>query len=41
MGGKLIRTIGRARASFAMTMMAASYNLKRFVYFRKAGIEAF
>jgi len=41
MGGKLIRTIGWARASFAMTMMAASYNVKRFVYFRKAGIEAF
>ena len=41
MGGKLLRTIGQARASFAMTMMAACYNLKRLVYFRKAGIEAF
>lgn len=41
MGGKLIRTIGQARASFAMTMMAACYNLKRLVYFGKAGIEAF
>lgn len=41
MGGKMIRTIGQARASFAMTMMAACYNLKRLVYFRKAGIEAF
>ena len=41
MGGKLIRTIGQARANFAMTMMAACYNLKRLVYFRKAGIEAF
>ena len=41
MGGKLIRTIGRARANFAMTMMAACYNLKRLIYFRKAGIEAF
>ncbi|WP_434662408.1 IS5 family transposase [Paraburkholderia sp. A3BS-1L] len=41
MGGKLIRTIGQARASFAMTMMAASYNLRRLVYFGKAGIEAF
>jgi len=41
MGGKLLRTIGRARANFAMTMMAACYNLKRLVYFRKAGIEAF
>lgn len=41
MGGKLIRTIGQARADFAMTMMAACYNLKRLVYFQKAGIEAF
>ncbi|MBK5914732.1 IS5 family transposase, partial [Rhodocyclus purpureus] len=41
MGGKLIRTIGQARANFAMTMMATCYNLKRLVYFRKAGIEAF
>lgn len=40
MGGKLIRTVGQARANFAMTMMAACYNLKRVVYFRKAGIEA-
>lgn len=41
MGGKLIRSIGQARANFAMTMMAACYNLKRLVYLRKAGIEAF
>lgn len=41
MGGKMIRTIGQARASFAMTMMAACYNLKRLVYFGKAGIVAF
>jgi len=41
MGGKLIRTIGQARANFAMTMMATCYNLKRLVYFRRAGIEAF
>lgn len=41
MGGKMIRTIGQARASFAMTMMATCYNLKRLVYFRKAGIMAF
>jgi IS5 family transposase len=40
MGGKLIRTIGRARANFAMTMMAACYNLKRLVYFQEAGIKA-
>jgi IS5 family transposase len=40
MGGKLLRTIGQARANFAMTMMATCYNLKRLVYFQKAGIEA-
>jgi IS5 family transposase len=38
MGGKLIRTIGQARANFAMTMMAACYNLKRLVYCQRAGI---
>ena len=41
MGGKLLRTIGQARANFGMTMMAACYNLKRLVYLQKAGIEAF
>jgi len=41
MGGKLIRTIGQARANFAMTMMAACYNLKRLSYFRRVGVEAF
>jgi hypothetical protein len=41
MGGKLLRTIGQARANFAMTMMAACYNLKRLVYFSKAEIEAY
>lgn len=41
MGGKLIRTIGQARANFAMTMMAACYNLKRLAYFQRAGIVAF
>lgn len=41
MGGKLIRTIGQARARFAMTLMAACYNLKRLVYLRRAGVEAF
>ena len=40
-GGKLLRTMGQVRANFAMTMMATCYNLKRLVYFRKAGIEAF
>ena len=41
MGGKLICTIGQARANFAMTMMAACYSLKRLVYLHKSGIEAF
>lgn len=41
MGGKLIRTIGQARANFAMTLMATCYNLKRLVYLREAKIVAF
>ena len=41
MGGKLIRTIGQARANFALTMMAACYNLKPLVYFQKTGVRAF
>jgi hypothetical protein len=40
MGGKLILTIGQAQANFAMTMMATGCNLKRLVYFQKAGIMA-
>jgi len=28
MGGKMIRTIGRARADFALTLMAACYTLR-------------
>jgi IS5 family transposase len=38
MGGKLIRTIGQARANFAMTLMAACYNIKRLAYCQRAGI---
>ncbi len=38
MGGKLIRTIGQARANFVMTMMAACYNLKRLAYCQRVGI---
>ncbi|OYY52225.1 MAG: IS5/IS1182 family transposase [Halothiobacillus sp. 28-55-5] len=38
MGGKLIRTIGQARANFAMTLMATCYNLKRLAYFQRKGI---
>lgn len=32
LGGKLIRTIGQARADFAMTMMAVVYNLRRLAH---------
>ena len=41
MGGKLIRTIGQARATVAMTMMAACYNLKRLARFLDDGVDAF
>ena len=41
MGGTWVRTIGQARANFALAMMAVCYNLKRLVYFQKAGIKAF
>lgn len=39
MGEKMIRTVVRARADFAIALMRACYNLKSF--FHKAGIEAF
>jgi transposase, IS5 family len=38
MGGKLIRTIGQGQANFALTLMAACYNLKRLVYLKVAGV---
>ena len=41
MGGKLIRTIGQVRATVAMTMMAACYNLKRLAKFLDDGVDAF
>ena len=41
MGGKLIRTIGQARATVAMTMMAVCYNLKRLAKFVDEGVDAF
>ena len=41
MGGKFIRTIGQARATVAMTMMAACYNLKRLAKFLDDGVDAF
>ena len=40
MGGKLLRISGQTRATFAMTMMAVCYNLKRLTYLKRAGIEA-
>ena len=41
MGGKFIRTIGQARATVTMTMMAACYNLKRLAKFLDDGVDAF
>ena len=41
MGGKLIRTIGQARATAAMALMAACYNLKRLAKFLDDGVDAF
>lgn len=41
MGGKMVRTIGQARANFAMTMMAACYNMKRLAFFQRMEIVAF
>lgn len=41
MGGKLVRTIGQARATVAMTMMAAGYNFKRLAKFLDDRVDAF
>jgi IS5 family transposase len=41
MGGKMLRTIGQARADFGRTMMATCYNLKRLSMFNTRGIVAF
>jgi IS5 family transposase len=41
MGGKLIRTIGQARATVAMTMMAACYNLRRLAMFLENAVDTF
>jgi IS5 family transposase len=41
MGGKMIRTIGRARADFGMTMMATCYNIKRLTSLKARGVVAF
>lgn len=41
MGGKLVRTIGQARANVALTIMATCYNLKRLVFLRIIRILAY
>lgn len=41
LGGKFVRTVGQARASATMTLMAACYNLKRLVMFLDKGVDAF
>ena len=41
MGGKCLRTIGQARATACMTLMAACYNLKRLAMFLQTGVDAF
>lgn len=41
LGGKFVRTIGQARATVGMTMMAACYNLKRLASFLERGVDAF
>ncbi len=41
MGDKFVRTIGQARATVAMTMMAACYNMKRLASFLHRGVDAF
>lgn len=39
--GKRIRTIGQARATAAMTMMATCYNIRRLASFLADGVDAF
>ena len=41
MGGKLVRCIGIVRTTFALSLKAATYNLKRLVYLKEAGVTAF
>lgn len=41
MGGKLIRIIGQARATAAMTLMATCYNIKRLAKFLHDGVDPF
>lgn len=41
LGGKTLRSIGLARATPHLKLKAATYNLRRFVYLKEAGIVAF
>lgn len=41
MGGKLVRCMGIVRTTFALSLKAATYNLKRLVYLKEAGVTAF
>ncbi|CUI08768.1 Mobile element protein [Janthinobacterium sp. CG23_2] len=41
MGGKGLRTIGLARATLQLNWKVAAYNLRRLVYLKEAGVEAF
>ncbi|MDA8456539.1 hypothetical protein M4R22_17395 [Acidovorax sp. GBBC 3334] len=41
LGGKFVRTIGQARATVGMTMMAACYNMKRLASFLQRGVDVF
>ena len=40
LSSKRIRTIGQARADFALTMMAAAYNIRRLVFLHAGSIRA-
>jgi IS5 family transposase len=41
LGGKTLRSIGLARATLHLNWKAATYNLRRFVYLKGAGVVAF
>jgi hypothetical protein len=41
MGGKLVRCMGIVRATFALNLKTASYNLQRLVYLKERGLPAF
>ena len=41
MGGKLVRCMGIVRATFALNLKTASYNLQRLVYLKERGRTAF